>query len=75
MHRQEKRMLLRHYLEQGVPKRALARQLGVSHDTVYRWIKAGELDRDVDSERRPATGRDPRYPRSSTPSRRLSRPG
>ena len=56
-------MLLRHYLEQGVPKRALARQLGVSHDTVYRWIKAGELDRDVDSE-------PPRYgPRPSVPTK------
>ena len=63
MHGQEKRMLLRHYLEQGVPKRALARQLGVSHDTVYRWIKAGELDRDVDSE-------PPRYgPRPSVPTK------
>jgi transposase len=50
MHGQEKRMLLRHYLEQGVPKRALARQLGVSHDTIYRWIKEGELDRDIDGD-------------------------
>ena len=51
MHGQEKRMLLRHYPRAGrPPSEPLARQLGVSHDTVYRWIKAGELDRDVDSE-------------------------
>ena len=45
----ETRMLLRHYLEQGASKSALARQLGVSRDTVYRWIRAGDLDRDLDT--------------------------
>ena len=30
----ETRLLLRHYLEQGTSKSALARQLGVSRDTV-----------------------------------------
>ena len=44
----ETRMLLRHYLEQGASKSALARQLGVSRDTVHRWIRAGDLDRDLD---------------------------
>ena len=44
----ETRMLLRHYLEQGTSKSALARQLGVSRDTIHRWIRAGELDRDLD---------------------------
>lgn len=48
MHGQEKRMLLRHYLEQGGSRRALARRLGISRDTLYRWIREGELDRDVD---------------------------
>jgi transposase len=53
-------MLLRHYLEQGASKSALARQLGVSRDTIHRWIRDGELDRDFDTEpvrygpRRPA---------------------
>src|SRR5205814_9038676 len=46
----ETRMLLRHYLEQGTSKSTLARQLGVSRDTVHRWIRAGELDRDLDDE-------------------------
>ena len=46
----ETRMLLRHYLEQGTSKSALARQLGVHRDTIHRWIRAGELDRDLDAE-------------------------
>lgn len=44
----ETRMLLRHYLEQGTTKSALARQLGISRDTVHRWIRDGDLERDVD---------------------------
>ena len=46
----ETRMLLRHYLEQGTSKSALARQLGVSRDTIHRWIRAGKLDRELDDE-------------------------
>jgi transposase len=41
-------MLLRHYLEQGTSKSALARQLGVSRDTIHRWIRSGDLDRELD---------------------------
>jgi len=43
-------MLLRHYLEQGTSKSALARQLGISRDTIHRWIRVGDLDRDLDRE-------------------------
>jgi DNA-binding XRE family transcriptional regulator len=32
----ETRMLLRHYLEHGKTKSALARELGVSRDTIHR---------------------------------------
>jgi len=46
----EKRVLLRHYLEQGVTKAAIARHVGVSRDTIYRWIATGQLDRDLDEE-------------------------
>jgi transposase len=46
----ETRMLLRHYLEQGTSKSALARQLGVSRDTIHRWIREGDLDRDLEAE-------------------------
>src|SRR6185295_15751932 len=42
----ETRMLLRHYLEQGTSKSALAQRLGVSRDTIHRWIRAGDLDRE-----------------------------
>jgi ABC-type antimicrobial peptide transport system permease subunit len=41
-------MLLRHYLAQGGSKSALARRLDVSRDTIHRWIRDGELDRDLD---------------------------
>jgi transposase len=43
-------MLLKHYLEQGTSKSALARKLGVHRDTIHRWIRDGELDRDLDGE-------------------------
>ena len=45
----ERRMLLRHYLAQGASKSALARQLGISRDTIHRWIRDGDLDRDLDT--------------------------
>jgi transposase len=45
----ETRMLLRHYLEEGRSKSALARQLGVSRDTIHRWIREGDLDRDLET--------------------------
>ena len=45
----ETRMVLRHYLEQGTSKSALARKLGVHRDTIHRWIRDGDLDRDLDA--------------------------
>jgi transposase len=46
----ETRMQLRHYLAQGASKSALARQLGISRDTIHRWyVGGGELDRDLDA--------------------------
>lgn len=50
MYGREQRVLLRHYLEQGIPKAALARQLGVSRRTVYHWLETGQLDREMDNE-------------------------
>ena len=47
----EKRVLLRHYLEQGLNKAAIARDLGISRRTVHHWIKTGQLDRDLDEDR------------------------
>lgn len=48
-------MLLRHYLSQGMSKAAIARRLGIDERTIRRWIKAGELDRDLDDPPRYAT--------------------
>lgn len=50
MYRREKRVLLRHYLEQGFTKTALAEKLGISRRTVYHWIETGQLERELDEE-------------------------
>ena len=50
MYSRETRVLLRHYLEQGVGKTELARRFGVSRRSIYHWIEAGQLDRDLDNE-------------------------
>lgn len=42
-------MLLRHYLERGLSKAEIARELGVSRRTVYHWIEGGQLDRNLDN--------------------------
>jgi len=62
MYGRERRVLLRHYLEQGLSKAELARTLGVSRRTLYYWIDGGELDRELDNEpvryaARPPVGR------------------
>lgn len=48
MYSRERRVLLRHYVEQGVGKTELARRFGVSRRTVYRWIETAQLDRELD---------------------------
>jgi transposase len=50
MYSRETRVLLRHYLEQGVGKTELAKRFGVSRRTVYHWIQTAQLDRDLDDE-------------------------
>ena len=47
MHRWETRMLLKHYLEQGVSKAELSRRFGVSRRTIHEWIQTGQLERDL----------------------------
>ena len=47
----EKRMRLKHYLEQGVSKAELSRRFGVSRRTIHEWIETGQLDRDLSSGR------------------------
>jgi transposase len=43
----ETRVLLVHYLEQGLPKAAIARKLGIDRRTIHRWIAAGQLEVDA----------------------------
>ncbi len=43
MYAREQRVLLRHYLEQGLSKAEIARSLGVSRRTLYYWIDSGQL--------------------------------
>lgn len=50
MYSRETRVLLRHFLEQGVGKSKLARRFGVSRWSIYYWIKSDQLDRDLDDE-------------------------
>lgn len=46
----EERVLLRHYLEAGTSKTAIARMLGISRRTVHHWIETGQLDRELDDD-------------------------
>jgi transposase len=46
----EKRMLLRHYLKEGLSKSEISRRLEISRDTIHRLIRTGQLDRDLDAE-------------------------
>ena len=55
----EIRMLLKHYLDQGVSKTELSRRFGVNPRTIHYWIKTGQLDRDLSAG---ARGYAPRPP-------------
>jgi transposase len=59
----EKRVLIKHMLEQKLPKAVIARQIGVHRRTINRWIAEGLLDREV------ATGELPRPVRRSKPTK------
>jgi transposase len=43
----ERLVLLKHLLDHGLSKSAIARQLDVSRRTVYHWITTGQLERDL----------------------------
>lgn len=45
----DSRVLLKHYLEEGLSKAEIARRLGISRKTVGRWVRSGQLDRDVEA--------------------------
>lgn len=44
----EPRVLLRHYLEQGLSKTAIAERIGISRRCIYNWIAHGDLDRTLE---------------------------
>ena len=70
MHGWETRMLLRHYLEQGVSKAELSRRFGVSRRTIHRWIESGQLDVDLSSGAARYSAR-PRVPHKLDPYKEL----
>lgn len=43
----ERCVLLKYYLEAGRPVTEISRELDVSRQTIYRWIRSGELGRDI----------------------------
>ena len=45
----ERLVLLKHLLEEGLKKTAIAERLGVSRRLVYHWIKTGQLELDLSS--------------------------
>lgn len=47
----ERRVLLRHYLDQGLTITEISRELEISRQTIYRWVKRGEVDRDIEEVR------------------------
>lgn len=47
----ERRVLLKHYLEQGEPIARLAKRLRIGRRTIHRLIAAGQLERDLDAGR------------------------
>lgn len=44
----ERLVLLRHLLDEGLQKTAIAARLGVSRGLVYHWLRTGQLDRELD---------------------------
>jgi transposase len=43
----ERRVRLKHYLRLGYSQTAIAEELGIDRRTIYRWIRSGQLDRDL----------------------------
>lgn len=55
----ERKVLLKHYLEQGEPIARLAKRLRIGRRTIHRLIATGQLERDLDAGRVEYTPRPP----------------
>ncbi|MDE0348005.1 MAG: helix-turn-helix domain-containing protein [Boseongicola sp.] len=52
-------MLQKQHLEQGVSQSELARRFGIDRTTIWRWVRTGQLDRDLSAG---SNGYSPRAP-------------
>ena len=43
----EKRVLARHYLDQGLSQTAVAEMLGINRRTLQRWVEQGHVEAPV----------------------------
>lgn len=55
MYTRDTLVLLRHYLDSGLAKTAIADQLGISRRLIYHLIATGQLDRDLGEDVAPRT--------------------
>ncbi len=62
MFEREKRVLARHYLDEGVSRAEVARRVGIGRRTLYNWIADGLLEGCLGDQK---GGYGPRRPRSS----------
>jgi len=69
----EIRVLLIHYLEQGLSKAAVARRLGIDRRTIHRWIVEGQLERDVETDLLKQPARRPHRPAKLDPYKAIIR--
>jgi transposase len=69
----ETRVLLIHYLEQGLSKAAIAREVGIDRRTVYRWLADGQLDPDPETGHLPKRDRRAPQPCKLDPYREIIR--
>lgn len=60
MYARDTLVLLRHFLESGLSKTAIANQLSISRRLVYHLIATGQLDRDLGEDAVPRTRGDRR---------------
>jgi Homeodomain-like domain-containing protein len=63
----ERRVRLKHYLDEGLSQTAIAGKSGIDRRTIHRWIESGQLERDLSAP--PRYGPRPRTSRKIDPYR------